>query len=107
MKTNPILLAITTVTLATPAMIQSAQPSSDEPSVQADQPPRAGLVTVIENQAEAREPRWRIAWKSLTALPVAKRERLQGLVDRANRARAPLGQTQRTVPAPACMIDQI
>lgn len=115
MKTNPILLAITTISLATPAMIQNARSghNGEELAPPPDRAPRAGLVTVIENRPDADRPRWRVAWKSLSALPLAERERLRALVrefDRANRARAPLAVPRTLHPmllAPACMADAI
>ena len=107
MKTNPIFLAVSTLTLAAPALIHSAQGDSrssaaTDPVIQPDAP-RAGLVTVIKDRPSTRRSEWRVAWKSLTALPAAERERLRGLVravDRSNRDRAPHSQASSALAAP-------
>ena len=113
MKTNLILLAVSALTVATPAVIQSAQ--SDTPANTAlpgdpavlGEHPRGGLVTVVPNRP-ASHSQWRVAWKSLTALPAAERDRLRDLVravDKANRPRAPrtLTPAAAAVAIPACM----
>ena len=107
MKTNPILLAVSTLTLAAPAVIHSAQSEAaatgPKPIAQPDSP-RAGLVTIVDittgTPGSAGDSKRRIAWKSLAALPTGERDRLLKLVrlvDRANPPRAP-----RFV-GPACM----
>ena len=102
------ILAVTTLSLAAPAAMHSAQSKSTASGNTIVQPdgPRAGLLTIVE--MDAAPPmigvaKSRIAWKSLSCLPTGERARLLTLVravDRANRPRAP------RIRAPLCMTNE-